>query len=84
MTRARTICTHNSYWFWGVGDTAITTFIRFGGNRDDYVETYGDIALVGFHQCRFSMPYESNLNIFITRQRRIPIEREWHEYKHFE
>ena len=38
----RVICAHNSYWFWGVGDTPITTFIRLGGKKDDYAENYGD------------------------------------------
>jgi hypothetical protein len=78
------ISTHNSYWFWGVGDTRITTFIRLGGNKDDYTQNYGDVTLVGVHACQYCMPYENNLNIFIARQRRRPIEQVWGESKHFE
>ena len=73
----RVICTHNSYWFWGVGDTPITTFIRLGGQQDDYRETYGDATLAGVHTCRYCMPYENNLNVFVARQRLRPIKEAW-------
>lgn len=80
----RVISSHNSYWYWGVGDTHITTFIRLGGNKDDYSQNYGSVVLAGVHTCRYCMPYENNLNIFVARQRRRPIEQVWGEAKHFE
>jgi hypothetical protein len=80
----RVISTHNSYWIWGVGDTRITTFIRLGGNKDDYGKNYDDVQQAGVHVCRYCMPYENNLNIFVARQRRRPIEQVWNEAKHFE
>ena len=80
----RPISGHNSYWFWGVGGTPITTFIRLGGTPDRYRETYGDVTQVAVHTCRYCMPYENNLGIFVTRQRRVPIEQAWGDAKHFE
>jgi hypothetical protein len=80
----RVICPHNSYWFWGTGDTPITTFIRIGGSLDDYHETYGDVTQAGVHTCRFCMPYENNLGLFVARKRRVPIEQDWGRLKHFE
>ena len=80
----RVICTHNSYWLWGVGDTRITTFIRLGGTLDDYRENYGDVTQAGVHTCRYCMPYENDLGIFVARERRVPIEKAWGELKHFE
>jgi len=80
----RVISTHNSYWFWGVGDTNITTFIRLGGSKDSYSKNYGAVELAGVHTCRYCMPYENNLSIFVARQRRRPIEQVWGESKHFE
>ena len=79
----RVICAHNSYWFWGVGDTRITTFIRLGGTKDDHSKNYGDVTLAGVHTCRYCMPYENNLNIFVARQRRRPIEEVWGEAHSF-
>ena len=80
----RVICGHNSYWFWGVGATPITTFIRLGGDREDHLERYGDVRLAGVHYARYAMPYEDSLNVFIARQRRVPIEEAWPKAKHFE
>jgi Dolichyl-phosphate-mannose-protein mannosyltransferase len=80
----RVICIHNSYWLWGVGQTPVTTFIRLGGNREDYYASYSDVTPAGVHICSQCMPYENNLNIFIVRDRHVPIESAWAEYKHFE
>jgi hypothetical protein len=80
----RVICSHNSCWFWGVGPTPITTFIRLGGQREDYLEKYGDVRLAGVHYARYAMPYEDSLNVFIARQRHVPIEQDWPKVKHFE
>jgi hypothetical protein len=80
----RVICTHNSYWLWGVGATPITTFIRLGGKREGYFEKYSDVTLAGVHYSRYAMPYEDSLGIFIARGRRVPIEQDWPNVKHFE
>ncbi len=79
----RVICPHNSYWFWGVGPTPITTFIRLGGKLEDYRENYGEVTQVGVHTCRYCMPYENDLGIFVARQRRVPIEQAWSRLKTF-
>src|SRR5262245_7960606 len=80
----RVICNHNSYWYWGVGATPITTFIRLGGDLEEYSKTYTDVTPAGVHQCRYAMPYEDNLGIFIVRGRRVPIEKRWPEVRHIE
>ena len=80
----RVICNHNSYWFWGVGATPVATFIRLGGSREDYSKSYGDVTPAGVHTCAHCMPYENNLNIFIARDRRVPIDSAWVKAKHFE
>jgi hypothetical protein len=80
----RVICGHNSYWFWGTGPTPVTTFIRLGGNRGDYLKTYGDVTPIGVHGCSHCMPYENNLTIFIARERNVPIETAWARARHFQ
>ena len=79
----RVVCNHNSYWFWGPGPTPVTTFIRLGGKREDLLKTYGDVTPAGLHTCAHCMPYENNLNIYIARDRRVPIESAWPETKRF-
>jgi hypothetical protein len=80
----RVICSHNAYWFWGVGATPITTFIRLGGQREKYLEKYSDVTLAGVHYSRYAMPYEDSLSIFIARGRLVPIEKDWPSVKHFQ
>jgi hypothetical protein len=80
----RVICGHNSYWLWGPGPSTVTTFICLGGSREDYLESYGDVTRVGIHTCSHCMPYENNLKIFIARDRYVPIDSVWSEYKHFD
>jgi hypothetical protein len=80
----RVICNHNSYWIWGVGPTPVTTFIRLGGSREDYAKLYGDVTAVGVHTCAHCMPYENNLQIFIARDRQVPIETAWVKSRHFQ
>jgi hypothetical protein len=84
----RVICNHNAYWHWGIDATAratpITTFIRLGGTREDYLETYDGVIAAGVHRARYAMPYENGLGIFIARGRKVPIETAWAEIKHFE
>ena len=80
----RVICNHNAYWFWGVGPTPVTTFIRLGGKREKYLESYGDVTLAGVHNCEHCMPYEDKLGIFIVRERKVPIESAWPTSKHFQ
>jgi hypothetical protein len=80
----RVICLHNSYWLWGVGPTPITTFIRLGGRREEYLESYAEVTQAGVHRAQYAMPYENDLGIFIARGRRVPIEQAWSEFKHFE
>jgi hypothetical protein len=68
---------------WGVGATPITTFMRLGGAREEYFESYADVTPAGVHRCRYCMPYENDLGIFIARKRLVPIEQAWPGYKHF-
>jgi len=80
----RVICNHNSYWFWGIGATPITTFIRLGGKREEYLKNYDDVTPAGVHHCRYAMPYEDALGIFVARRRHVPVEKIWSKVKHFE
>lgn len=80
----RVVSNHNAYWHWGVGPTPITTFIRLGGTREDYLDTYADVVPAGVHRARYAMPYENDLGVFVARGRKVPIEKAWAEIKHFE
>ena len=80
----RVICGHNAYWTWGPGPAPITTLIRLGAKREDYLESYEDVEQVGLHRCAHCMPHENELRVWVARRRRVPVERDWAEFKDFE
>ena len=79
----RVICNHNWYWFWGVGPTPITTFIRLGGNREQVLESYGDVTRRRSY-VRALHAVREQPRCFHRAQPPVPIDKAWPEYKHFE
>ena len=63
--------------------TTSTTGVGPAIEANDLVKNYGDVTLEGVHTCRHCMPYENNLNIFLARQRRRPIEEVWGDAHRF-
>ena len=55
-----------------------------GRSREDALKVYGDVTVAGLHTCAHCMPYENNLNVFIARDRHVPIENAWVKARHFE
>ncbi len=78
----RVISTHNNYWFWGYPKD-IRTVIVLGGNEDEARRTCGDVTLATTHTCRYCMPYENNLPIFVCRGLRVPPAEIWSGKKDF-
>ena len=70
------ICPHNSYWLWGreFFDKDIEVMIVIGGNIKDNLFSLQEVRQVAVHRCRYCIPYENNLPIFIgkTLKRSLP------------
>jgi hypothetical protein len=79
----RAICGHNSYWYWGPGDTTVTTVIVIGSNEQDLRKTFGSVEKAGVIISEHAMPYESNLPIFICRKMNVPISVKWPQVRFF-
>ena len=63
------ICPHNSYWFWGwaYAKKDIEVMIIIGGRIEDHLHSLQDVRQVDVHRCRYCLPYENNLPIFIGK-----------------
>jgi len=79
----RVLCGHNTYWYWGPGDTSFTTIIVIGGNKDDLLKTCTTVIQAGMTHCKYSMPYENNLPIYICRGVKIPFAKIWKRVRFF-
>lgn len=64
------VCPHNSYWFWGWAEAKkdIEVLLIIGGEIEDHLHSLQEVRQVGVHRCRYCIPYENNLPIFIGRK----------------
>ncbi len=79
----RVICRHNSYWYWGYPEDGVQTIIVLRGTLEDHQESCDEVTLAAVHTCRYCMPYENNMPIFICRHLRVTLAEIWQAEKHF-
>ena len=77
------ISPHNSYWLWGPRDTTGEVVIVLGGERGGLEASFESVELAGQVSCRFCMPYESDLLIFVCRNLMHPIAEVWERAKNY-
>ncbi|MBN1397644.1 MAG: glycosyltransferase family 39 protein [Bacteroidetes bacterium] len=80
----KAICSHNNYWLWGPRGATGEIVIRLGRSKTDILKTYKEANQVGFFFNEYCMPYENNLQVFICRDRRIPMKDEWVKMKNYD
>jgi len=80
----RIISVHNSYWFWGYPKEPPGAIIFPGGNEDDYRMAFDEVVRAAVHTCRYCMPYENNLPIYVCRGLRVPMAEIWRRFKSFD
>lgn len=77
------IGSHNSYWIWGPGDFDGQVLIILGGDLEDHQEGFESVELAATISCGYCLPYENNLNIYVCRRIKKPIQELWPELKHY-
>jgi hypothetical protein len=77
------ISTHNSYWVWGYSKEGFKNVIVVGGEEKDHKESCADVRAAAVHTCRYCMPYENNLPIYVCRGLRITPAEIWKQDKEF-
>ena len=54
-----------------------------GGEREGLERSFESVELAGRVPCRFCMPYESNLPIFVCRNLKLPLPEVWERLKNY-
>jgi hypothetical protein len=81
----KSIGNHNSYWIWGPRDTTGDVVIILGGDMEDHVGDFESVVEAGISTCRYCMPYENNVKIFVGRGLKYPAAGPmWKEIKHYD
>ena len=80
----RVISTHNSYWFWGYPKEGFRTVIVLRGRIEDHRKSCDQVTLAAVHTCRYCMPYENDMPIYVCRGLRVSPAEIWQREKNFD
>jgi len=80
----KSIGNHNNYWIWGPREYTGEVIIILGGRMEDHVDDFESCEQVGVSTCKYCMPYENNVRIFLCRGLKYPPASIWKDEKHYE
>src|SRR4030095_2581265 len=56
---------HNNYWLWGPRGYTGQVLLVLGGTTEDHLESRQQVEQAGTANCKYCMPYEDDLPIFV-------------------
>lgn len=80
-------CYRNNYWLWGPGERSgeITICIGYRGEMKDNVKNlkqyFHEVEHAATIKCKYCMPHENNLPIFICRKPKVSLKEVWESLK---
>lgn len=80
----KTIGNHNNYWIWGPRGYTGNVMIILGGDLSDHQPNFAEVTLAKVIDCRYCMPYEDNLPVYVCKGIKADLATIWPEEKHFE
>ena len=76
---------HNNYYIWGPDGCSGKTVILIGaGNLEDLRQVFSDVQEESRTQCKYCMPYENDLPIYVAHGLKAPLEQLWPGVKSFQ
>jgi hypothetical protein len=80
----KAISGHNNYYLWGTRGCTGKTVISVGVPRARLEEEFGRIERADTTRCRYCMPDEDDLPVYVSRDPRMPLEKTWPRFKHYD
>jgi hypothetical protein len=74
---------HNNYWIWGPRDYTGELMIILGGELADKQQKFESVEVAGVVSCKYCMPYENNLRIYLCRKLKVSLKESWPRMKNF-
>ncbi len=79
----RVVCTHNSYWMWGPGDThAVTTLIAVQRDHESLERIFDRVERAGSVSCAHG--YKDGVPVWIARGPKVDLAEVWPRARHLE
>jgi Dolichyl-phosphate-mannose-protein mannosyltransferase len=80
----RAISGHNSYYLWGPRGCSGETVVSVGVPRERLEGVFGRIERTGTVRCRYCMPDEDDLPVYVLGDPKLPFEEAWPRFKHYD
>jgi len=74
---------HNSHWLWGPGSYDGRVLIVLGGDEEGNRRACPDLRRAGTVRCRYCMPYEDELPVWVCRNVTPPLSELWPRLKKY-
>ena len=78
----RAISGHNSYYLWGTRGCTGDTVVSVGVPRQRLDGVFGRVEQADTVRCRYCMPDENDLPVYVSRDPKTPFEKAWPSLKH--
>jgi hypothetical protein len=79
-----TISGHNTYYLWGPGRCTGEVMITVGVPRNQIERGYAAVKRPATITCRYCMPEENGVPVYVATEPRAPLGQLWPETKHYE
>jgi hypothetical protein len=79
----RVLSPHNNYWIWGYPRERFGTVIVLRGRAEEIRQACDEVTLAAVHRCRYGMPYENDMPIYVCRGLRVTPAELWRRDKNF-
>jgi hypothetical protein len=80
----KSIGRHNNYWIWGSRGYTGELMLILGGDLEDKQRVFAQVEVVGQVDCRYCMPYENGLRIYLCRNLKTPLAQLWPRLKTYD
>ena len=75
---------HNTYYLWGPAGCTGKVMITVGVPRDQIERGYAAVEKAATTKCRYCMPEENGVPVYVATKPKVSIGRLWPETKHYE
>ncbi len=75
---------HNNYYLWGPDGCAGEVMITVGVPKGDVEQIYTGVERAATITCRYCVPEEGDVAVYVATKPRIPIRELWPQAKHYE
>lgn len=80
----KAISGHNSYYLWGTRGCTGDTVVSVGVPRQRLDGVFGRVEQADTVRCRYCMPDENDLPVYVSRDPKTPFEKAWPRFKHYD